>query len=175
MTTLVRLKTRLQRVSDKAPKQQLPQVDLSYLSGHELDRLRDISEMVASGLGDHNQLREEIATMIAKCPPLGRGQKLEIRPRFPSSLIKYWRTEAFNDRRFPRGNYYSHNMSYHARDRLLELAEQYGWNPETDDPSEIVDVECWAEEDYEELVDLLWHTISESERNLKANSHFRFE
>ena len=175
MTSIVRLKTRQERVSYKAPKQQPPQADLSCLSGRELDRLREISEMVSGELGHNPELRDEISKMIAKCPLLGQGDTLEIRPRFPSSLIRYWRTQAFNDRRFPRGNYYAHNMSYHAHDRLLELAERYGWDPETDNPSDIADVEHWTEEDYDELIDLLWNTISDSERNLNANAHFRGE
>jgi hypothetical protein len=46
-------------------------------------------------------------------------------------------------------------MSYHARDRLWELAEKYGWDPETDDPSQMAELDEWVDEDYWDLVGLM--------------------
>jgi hypothetical protein len=80
---------------------------------------------------------------------------------------------ASKDNRFPRGTYYPGNFSYHAHDRLQELAVQYGWDPDTDDTAGIAGVEDWDDEDYAELIDLLWDCLPLSERNLQGNWRFR--
>ena len=152
MTTLGRLKTRLERVELQSPPTQRGQLDLSQLSGRELDRLRAINRMGLTSLNDHPDLMSEVVSIISKCPALPAGELLTIRPR---SLIVHWRNLAATDPNLPSGNFYSGRMSYHARDRLWELAEKYGWNPEVNDPSQMAELDEWSDEDYWELVELL--------------------
>jgi hypothetical protein len=155
MTTLGRLKTRLERVELQSPPTQRGKLDLSKLSGRELDRLRAINRMGLTSLNEHPNLISEVVSIISKCSPLPAGELLTIRPRFPRSLITHWRNLAVTDPNLPSGNFYSGRMSYHARDRLWELAEKYGWDPETGDPSQMAELDEWLDEDYWELIELL--------------------
>lgn len=173
MAGLVRLRARLERVADKAPKPTVVQPDLSYLAGWEIDRLREIGAAISGSAARDPEAVKEFEDIIAKCPPLPPGASLRLRPRFPSSLLNYWRRLASKDPRFPRGVYSASNLSYHANDRLQELAMQYGWDPDTDDTAGIADVDDWDDEDYAELIDLLWDALSLSERNLQGNGRFR--
>ena len=173
MAGLIRLRARLERVADKAPKPTAVRPDLSYLAGWEIDRLREIGAGI-SGPGARDPVAvKEFEAIIAKCPPLPPGAPLRLRPRFPPSLLNYWRRLASKDPRFPRGAYSASNLSYHANDRLQELAMQYGWDPDTDDTAGIADVDEWGDEDCAELIDLLWDALSLSERNLQGNWRFR--
>ena len=155
MTTLGRLKTRLERVELQSPPTQRGQLDLSQLSGRELDRLRAINRMGLTSLNDHSDLMSEVVSIISKCPALPAGELLRIRLRFPRSIITHWRNLAATDSNLPSGNFYSGRMSYHARDRLWELAEKYGWDPEVNDPSQMAELDEWSDEDYWELIELL--------------------
>ena len=173
MAGLARLRVRLEKVADKAPKPPAVRPDLSYLAGWEIDRLREVGAAISgSGARDPGAV-EEFEAIISKCPPLPLGAPLRLRPRFPPSLLNYWRRLASKDPRFPRGAYSASNLSYHANDRLQELAMQYGWDPDTGDTAGIADVDEWDDEDCAELIDLLWDALSLSERNLQGNWRFR--
>ena len=152
MTPMVRLKTRLKRMEANVPQMQPQLPNLSYLTGKELDRLCDISNMNSN---DDPTLMHEFTMMAAKCPPLKKGDRFEFRPIFPQSLIRYWRELSWKDPNLPRGRYNSFKMTYNAHDRVLELSTKYGWDPQSEDTSLIVDIENWATADYEELIELL--------------------
>ena len=172
MAATNRLKVRIERVAEKAPKPKLVLPDLYYLSGREIDRLQEIGSQIAD-LENHDPvLMKEYAWLVNKCPTLPEGEEFRIRPRFPSSLLGYWRQFGYHDPRFPRGYYSKSNMSYHTHDRLQELAEQYGWNPTTGKTSKIVNIEDWSGEDFDELIDLLWDCLSDSEQKLAGNWSF---
>lgn len=172
MATTIRLKSRLERLAEKAPKPKPILPDLYYLSGREIDRLREIGHHVADPDNRDPTLTAEYAELINKCPTLPEGVDFRVRPRFPSALLGYWRQLGYRDPRFPRGNYSTSHMSCHAHDRLQELAKQYGWDSETGKTSNIADVEEWTDEDFDELIDLLWDCLSESEQKLSGNRGF---
>jgi hypothetical protein len=152
MTPMVRLKTRLKRMEANVPQMQPQLPNLSYLTGKELDRLCDISNMNSNY---DPTLMHEFTTMAAKCPPLKKGDRFEFRPIFPQSLIRYWRELSWKDPNLPRGRYNSFKMTYNAHDRLQELSAKYGWDPQSEDTSEIADLKDWSDEDYQELIELL--------------------
>jgi len=172
MASIVRLKSRLERVTERAPKPKPVLPDFYYLSGREIDRIWEIGRQIVDPDNRDQALINEYAAIVSKCPILPDGQEFRIRPRFPATLLGYWRQLGYHDPRFPRGNYTSHNMSYHAHDRLQELAEQYGWDPETGRTVAIADVEDWSDDDFDELIDLLWHSLSDSEQRLLGNRGF---
>lgn len=143
MASLNRLKARLEKVAEKAPKPKPVLPDLSFLSGREIDRLYEIGSQITDPNNRDPALLEEYGEIISKCPILPEGEEIRIRPRFPYSLLGYLRQRGYHDPRFPRGSYYSGNINYHAHDRLQELAQKYGWDPVTGKTSEIADVEDW--------------------------------
>jgi hypothetical protein len=148
-----RLKARLDRID--AAIGAAPPVchDLSHLEGWEIDRLRELNELVRLK-GPTRQLLNEAGEIVARCPILPPGVETKLRPRFPLSLIRYWRSQGSVDPRVPRG-YFNHKLCYASRDRLIELCLEYGWNDETGETDAILPIDQWRDADLAELTGIL--------------------
>ncbi len=70
--------------------------------------------------------------------------------------------------RSPAGNYCFQLLKLANRERLMELCESYGWEPDSEDV-DVAPIEEWSEDDYRELWALLASAVSpEEQRYWKA-------
>ena len=154
------LKARLDRMeATRAAPVACP--DLSHLEGWEIDRLRELSELLK--LKGPVPLLNEVGEIVARCPLLPPGvENTSLRPRFPQSLIRYWRWQGAVDPRLPRGSFNAHKLCYASRDRLIELCLEYGWDDETDETDAIRPTDQWRDADLAELTEILKEALVQS-------------
>ena len=163
--TTVRLAARLDRVTARI---RVPEpdyrVDLNLLSGAEADRLVMLGYAYVAGEASPDETEELRCLLRASLTLTSDGR---VPPPFPvpSSLQRYWRLQKFADTGFslPGGNYSFSRLSFGDRARLMELCEEYGWEPEADTVS-IASLAEWDEGDLAELQHLFWLATSEQER-----------
>ena len=87
----------------------------------------------------------------------------------PRGLELYWRLQKFANSGFtlPGGNYRFNGLCFAHRERLMDLSQQYGWEPEADSVC-VAPLVDWEGDDLEELFGLLWRATPQIERNMWA-------
>ena len=168
--TTARLSARVDRLAARlGPTEAAYRVDLNLLTGAEADRLVVLGYAYVAGDASPDEA-EELRGLLARSLKLTSDGSFPPPFPVPNSLQRYWRLLKFADSGFtlPGGNYRFNGLCFADRERLMDLSQQYGWEPEADIVC-IAPLVDWEEDDLEELSGLLCRATSEFELKVFRN------
>lgn len=143
-------------------------IDVSALTGAEADRLRLLVSRSGANSATDAEL-DELKSFLAVSLTVDDGRMRPSRFTVPNDLERYWRFQKHADPEYelPGGNYRFKSLSYAARERLLELCIQYGWEPGAEDIS-LAPLAEWLDGDREVLAHILWQATPTLERQMRT-------
>lgn len=170
-----RLRRRVACVEERfgVPETRL-RIDVSALTGAEADRLRLLVSRSEANSATDAEL-DELNSLLATTLTVDDGTSGPSPFTVPKALERYWRFQSHvaPDWELPGGNYRFQSLSYAARERLLELCIQYGWQPDANVVC-IASLSDWAEGDRETLADILWDATSVLEQEMWGRRSLSF-
>jgi hypothetical protein len=162
-----RLSARVDRLSARMGSPEAHyRVDLNLLTGAEADRLVALGYAYVAGTTSADEA-EELRGLLACSLTLTSDGGFPSPFFVPRSLERYWRLQTVATSGFilPGGNYRFNGLCFADRERLMDLSQRYGWEPEEDSVC-IVPLAEWEQDDVEGLCRLLWQATSEQERSM---------
>ena len=150
------LKSRLSKLENGRGSNQTQWRDMSVLKGWEIDRLKEMGRLGLDDTPEGEKRKKEFAFLVGKCPLVTGNSAPRIRPPFPRPLLTYWRRILSHDPTLPRGWVSMHQLSFQAKDYIVQLSQAYGWEPKTGSTEAIEPLDDWHPDDRNTLLKALY-------------------
>ena len=150
------LKNRLSKLEHGHGASQKQWRDFSHLRGWELDRLKEIGRLGLDDTPEGEKRKKEFVFLVGKCPLVTGTTAPRIRPPFRRPLISYWHRVLSQDPTLPRGWVSLHQLTFQAKDYIVQLSQAYGWDPKTGSTEAIEPLDDWHPDDRNTLLKALY-------------------
>jgi hypothetical protein len=161
VTTFYQLARRVARLEplDVGPVKAAP--DVRALDENTRNRL--IVLLRAKLAGQANQEAERQMAAIFMYCPWTVGTETILPPYLLGNLQEYWQQQKNAEVSvfLPGGDYNFFSLGFSSRHRLMSLCQMYGWDNNADVVN-IAPLNAWADDDLNDLIDILWASSPET-------------